>query len=263
MVKCLKIDLSIDPKETSIIIYDFIKTYIKNSGCKGVIVGLSGGTTVQLHVAFIIVALGDLKDKRAVDILLEVLFIDNRMNQEATVFALAQIKDQRALDPIILSYKELQRKILSKLVLGYVPVHAYIHAIGELGTKNEIEIIKSQLKSKTPYIRTATYAALVQLDPSREKEFFIQIIQGEEEGWNLRYLFNIVKQKKWVDMLPYVRPYLQSERLDAKLRAIDTLGFIGDRSDLPDLHALLDDTEEIVVRYAKRAIKRIEYRTKN
>ncbi len=43
MVKCLKIDLSIDPKETSIIIYDFIKTYIKNSGCKGVIVGLSGG----------------------------------------------------------------------------------------------------------------------------------------------------------------------------------------------------------------------------
>jgi len=35
--------LSINSKEISIIITDFIKTYIKNSGCKGVIIGLSGG----------------------------------------------------------------------------------------------------------------------------------------------------------------------------------------------------------------------------
>lgn len=39
----MEIDLSINPKEISIIITDFIKTYIKNSGCKGVIIGLSGG----------------------------------------------------------------------------------------------------------------------------------------------------------------------------------------------------------------------------
>ena len=39
----LKIDLSINPEEISIIISDFIKTYVKNSGCKGVILGLSGG----------------------------------------------------------------------------------------------------------------------------------------------------------------------------------------------------------------------------
>ena len=39
----MDIDISLDPKETSIVIKDFIKTYIKNSGCKGVVVGLSGG----------------------------------------------------------------------------------------------------------------------------------------------------------------------------------------------------------------------------
>jgi len=39
----LDIDLSINPQETKIIIEDFIKTYVNNSGCKGVIVGLSGG----------------------------------------------------------------------------------------------------------------------------------------------------------------------------------------------------------------------------
>lgn len=39
----LNIDLSIDTKEVAIIIKDFIKTYVKNSKCKGVIIGLSGG----------------------------------------------------------------------------------------------------------------------------------------------------------------------------------------------------------------------------
>ena len=39
----MSIDLSIDEKEASIVIQDFIKTYVKNSGCKGVIIGLSGG----------------------------------------------------------------------------------------------------------------------------------------------------------------------------------------------------------------------------
>ena len=39
----MDIDLSIDPKEISTVIKDFIKTYVKNSGCKGVIIGLSGG----------------------------------------------------------------------------------------------------------------------------------------------------------------------------------------------------------------------------
>lgn len=39
----MNIDLSIDVKEISIIIKDFIKTYVKNSGCKGVVIGLSGG----------------------------------------------------------------------------------------------------------------------------------------------------------------------------------------------------------------------------
>jgi NAD+ synthase len=35
--------LSYDVNETSIVIKDFIQTYVDNSGCKGVIIGLSGG----------------------------------------------------------------------------------------------------------------------------------------------------------------------------------------------------------------------------
>lgn len=37
------VNLSINPEEISIIIKDFIKTYVENSGCKSVIIGLSGG----------------------------------------------------------------------------------------------------------------------------------------------------------------------------------------------------------------------------
>ena len=40
---CLGIKLSIDPKEVTIVVKDFIKTYVENSGCKGVVIGLSGG----------------------------------------------------------------------------------------------------------------------------------------------------------------------------------------------------------------------------
>jgi len=44
----LDIDLSFDVKEVSIVIKDFIKTYVKNSGCKGVVIGLSGGVDSAL-----------------------------------------------------------------------------------------------------------------------------------------------------------------------------------------------------------------------
>lgn len=37
------IKIAIDYNEVSIIIKDFIRTYIENSGCKGVVIGLSGG----------------------------------------------------------------------------------------------------------------------------------------------------------------------------------------------------------------------------
>jgi NAD+ synthase len=39
----LDIGLTIDLKEVSIVIKDFIKTYVENSGCKSVVIGISGG----------------------------------------------------------------------------------------------------------------------------------------------------------------------------------------------------------------------------
>ena len=35
--------MKFDPEEASIVIKDFMKTYLDNSNCKGVVIGLSGG----------------------------------------------------------------------------------------------------------------------------------------------------------------------------------------------------------------------------
>ena len=54
----MDIDLSIDTKETSIVIKDFIKTYVENSGCKSVVIGLSGGVDSAVMAVLCTEALG-------------------------------------------------------------------------------------------------------------------------------------------------------------------------------------------------------------
>jgi len=54
----LDIDLSFDPKEISILVKDFIKTYVENSGCKSVVIGLSGGVDSAVTAVLCKEALG-------------------------------------------------------------------------------------------------------------------------------------------------------------------------------------------------------------
>jgi len=62
-VKDLKINLSIDTNETTTVIVDFIKTYVKNSGCKGVVLGLSGGVDSAVTAVLCKKALGSKNTK--------------------------------------------------------------------------------------------------------------------------------------------------------------------------------------------------------
>jgi NAD+ synthase len=55
------IKIALDYNEVSIIIKDFIKTYVGNSGCKGVIIGLSGGVDSAVTAVLCRQALGKKK----------------------------------------------------------------------------------------------------------------------------------------------------------------------------------------------------------
>ena len=54
----MDIDLSINSEEVTTVIEDFIKTYVKNSGCKGVVIGLSGGVDSTVTAVICKKALG-------------------------------------------------------------------------------------------------------------------------------------------------------------------------------------------------------------
>lgn len=55
----MDINLSIDIEETKTVIKDFIRTYVKNAGCHGVIIGLSGGVDSAVTTILCIEALGN------------------------------------------------------------------------------------------------------------------------------------------------------------------------------------------------------------
>ena len=59
----MDIDISIDPEETSIVVKDFIKTYIENSGVDGVVIGLSGGVDSAVTAVLCADILGNKKVK--------------------------------------------------------------------------------------------------------------------------------------------------------------------------------------------------------
>ncbi len=52
------IDLSINPEEVTIVITEFIKTYVENSRCRGVVIGLSGGVDSAVTAVLCKKALG-------------------------------------------------------------------------------------------------------------------------------------------------------------------------------------------------------------
>jgi NAD+ synthase len=175
----LDINLSIEPNEISTVIKDFIKTYVKNSGCKGVVIGLSGGVDSALVALLCRQVLGKKNtrcvflpddttpklDFRHLDVLVnkiglfcvkkEITNLVNEINKNCFVkpdkFALANVKTKARMI-ILYEYANMTKNLVcgtsnkSELLIGYFTKYGDgavdIQPIGDLYKTQVLELAK-------------------------------------------------------------------------------------------------------------------------
>ena len=141
--------MSINSKEVSTVIKDFIKTYVENSGCKGVVVGLSGGIDSAVTAVLCRQILGkdktlclflpeeatpesDIKHQEVIvekyDLLSKTIDIDSIVKQISNISAVVPDKMARA---------NLKARIRMAILFEY----AYMTKSLVCGTSNKSEIL--------------------------------------------------------------------------------------------------------------------------
>lgn len=168
---------------------------------------------VRAHAAE---ALGEIKDKRAVEPLIEALKDEGVRNSATT--ALGRIEDKRALEPLI----KVLREDPNKFVRG-----SAAYALGRIKDKKAVEPLMEALLDKDSYVRKGAAVALGNIGDKKSVEPLIRTLEDED---------------------PYVRS-----------SAALALGKIGDERVVELLKKILEDKyENVRVRKAaKEALKKL------
>jgi NAD+ synthase len=143
------IDFTIDLKEASIVIKDFIKTYVKNSGCKGVVLGLSGGVDSAVSSILCIGSIGKsnvkclfLPDDTTPDIDIkhyEILVKKFKLSHEKIDITnvVAELTSKSAVKPDKYALANIKARARMILLFEYANMKNYLVA----GTSNKSEIL--------------------------------------------------------------------------------------------------------------------------
>ena len=145
----MDIDFTIDLKEASIVIKDFIKTYVKNSGCKGVVLGLSGGVDSAVSSILCIGSIGKsnvkclfLPDDTTPDIDIkhyEILVKKFKLSHEKIDITnvVAELTSKSAVKPDKYALANIKARARMILLFEYANMKNYLVA----GTSNKSEIL--------------------------------------------------------------------------------------------------------------------------
>ena len=132
-------------------------------------------------------ALGEIKDKRAVDPLIEAIKDNNSRVRGAVVKAIGELKDTRAVEPLIAVLNDSD---------SYVRLAACV-ALGKLGVSRVVEILVQALSSKDHNTSVNASSSLSEL--AREAEPLVTALKSNFEEFRKvqELLVNVIKDKSY------------------------------------------------------------------
>lgn len=169
-----------------------------------------------------------------------------------------------ALDYMI-NHKEIWfiLKTLSELFptndMKYHPIidYAFAHFDVKPKRKEDFEEMFKLLKSDNAYLRNAAIEFLKQYG-SEAKGFLEELMNSEDRDIRI-FAINILGDVRFEDSVDMLRRFILKEKdINALVTAIDYLGEVGEKQDIPLLEALKKEIDDDYVKFAiDLAIKRI------
>jgi HEAT repeat protein len=216
-------------------------------------------------------ALGQIRDKRAVESLIEALSDDHEYVRKCSTEALGEIGDDRALDKLVAALNDEDVEIRTSAA----------NALGKIGNKRAIEKLIASLKDKDTNVQINAANALGKIGDHRAIKPLVDILHHQNQvvrenssnaleklGWQpankLEEALKWIANRQW-DMCieigaSAVEPLisvLKDKDAGVRKSAVGVLGKIGDVNAIEALISAFTDHNEIVRRSAVDALAKI------
>lgn len=122
-----------------------------------------------------------------------------------------------------------------------------VYAIGELGDKSNLDILKNALEDEIPDIRKVALEAVSHMVPNSSECLSLITPRLYDENRDVRLtLAELMGHRYRDDMIPYLIQFLDDDDDWVKIRAIDALGTHKEESAVPKLVGMLEHSSKLV-----------------
>lgn len=194
-----------------------------------------------------IIYLGTERKKENVPSLIKMLDDESPEVKRAAVNALANIKDSRAVSPLIDRFKaETNLNLKMNIII----------AMGELKSAVSVPTLKTLLKDPYPAFRNEAVRALGKINSPDTYKDIVAMLNDEAEGVRV-ITADVAGVLKLRSSVPLLVKNLKDPVAVVRRACARAIGQIGEISALPELEKLLQDKDQQVILTAKEAIEKI------